>query len=444
MAQDQTKPRRRTRQESASAAAAAAMSLVSLPTEIIQQILACLDDPGSFRALCLTCSVFNNASKHRQVYKGLFENMFDVDHDKEYAYQETVRRRIANFRKKSYVPKGKEEIEQEGLFSDVQYSFVHVMQDLLFEMQHGGKNEECLKRIGALDYLSRDFGLAPLVPLRAMDRSIFCRNAFLLICSHLGRETAWERNIGDAEQLDLEQVVDYEGAIVVFSYEDLFSQCVTRKTDGAFIHALIPPAPFAGRHCYSSADWHIFACLVKLIIFITLIGEEADILEIGSIRPFVHLSNESSKAPTAKRTSWCGIYVYLAYEDFLFVADQQSNFDVTRLFSDGSQTCDIELQDDGSVTGGGRGAYGRTNGGLYTIKGTWTQVWGCPEGFKRVAFHKIYQNERFASNWLYDGIMVPGHEFPGKGLYVGRWKDDTAQGDEEVPVTGPFIFWQTG
>lgn len=412
------------------------MSFLDLPVEIIQTIYSFFDDPATLRACCLSCKTLDRASRNTHVHRVMFENVFDhqsLDEAQHYAYQSEMKRRWQLLRPTT---------------TDSYVDRLTTIHNMLLEMESSlddvGKNIRHLQRARVGDLLDDHVADRSFITnLRASAQPLLYKVMFLMLCSLVGPLSEWEIKYAHQTPQGLLQALDPDLGIVLFTYEDLFYSHVSRLTSPGKLAAQIicdtPPVDFAGAEHYSTPNWQIFAAAMKFVLHHKHTTFKTRILEEEIPRPWAILHPDTTNAPGLGGSAWTGIYLYLDYETFQWVASEQPEGSVNAVYSDGPQTCHIHLHDDGRVTGDGKGAWSRTYGTEFTLHGTWTRIRGCPIGFKRVAFRKRYRSEFDGgrSCWLYDGIMVPG---TNGGMFIGRWKDDTEQHAGEYAVQGPFVF----
>ncbi|CCG84403.1 protein of unknown function [Taphrina deformans PYCC 5710] len=408
------------------------MSLAQLPLEILQTIYSFLDEPAPLRACSLTCTSLAIAANSSQVYRFLFLNIFEP------------RRFLGNEPGDFYYQELKQRWQLLRHPFSVTPDALTTIQNMLFEADSSmldiGKNMRHLLRARVGDLLEYD--LAPNHPeasLRTSARPLFYKLTFLLLSSMLGPLSSWELKYARQTQEGPLMRLDEDLLIILFTYEDLFHNHVTRISEtgkpSANIICATPPLDFAGPRHVSSPDWQIFNAVLKVLLHVKHTTFKTLVLDDEIERPLTLLTPTTTADLALRRHSWIGIYVYLDFDTFQWLASEQTGLSTHTFYSDGAQTCNFDLHPDGSVTGDGRGAWARTMGGRFTIHGTWTRIRGCPAGFKRVTFVKRYPDNQ--SRWLYDGMIVPG---ANGGLYIGRWKDDTEQMAGELAVQGPFIF----
>lgn len=412
--------------------------LLDLPTEVLTLIATFIDAPSTLRAFKLVNRELNTIASQERIDKCLFDHNFDPACFY-YNYEEELKTRWEYLREEHLVEERDESMTVydeplELCFARFTNLLKHVHRTVCELRMPHGRNVEFvqLRAFDFINFLERDLSLTNIAKYQYIPCSIL-----MLYCSYLCQDTIWEQELLADNPEGADDLIDSVDAMTMFTQYHLFAPKVTRK-DGSMAFADIPPTTFGGLGSYSDADWLLFACIMKFMIyFINTSLDPSSSGEHDLQRPCINLSPASP--PIAKRTSWLGIYVYadfLTYQRMTLRRAKPIKLSHDHLYSDGIQTCNIDMHDDGTVSGDGRGTYERTSGGRFTIHGTWTQVSDCPSYFRRITFHKKYSAEEHESNWLYDGVVVSGLD---GSIFLGRWKDDTHQ--FELSVTGPFIFW---
>lgn len=287
------------------------MSLIELPVEVIQIIYSYFTDTKSLRSVCLTCRRLNEASKNKQVYRNIFENIYDhgyLAHQYEYETELKERRRF------------------EADPQRIDAANLTTLQNMLFEIEatiepvmSWGKNTAILQAAKVTRLLESDLS-TPSVhkEMRPMLRSLCFRVTFLTLSSLCGKPSSWEQRYLAAANEDDQPVqsLDIDVAIVLFTYEDLFSTTITRSSDSnsftASIIYPIPPLDFAGARHTSTPNWQIFLALLKFMIYVKWTSRKNLIVrhDIPRPRAVFHPSVLRDDHDT-KTYSWVGIYVYL-------------------------------------------------------------------------------------------------------------------------------------
>lgn len=286
-----------------------AMSLAELPIEVIQIIYSFFTDSSSLRSVCLTCRVLNEASKNKQIYRKIFENIYDhryiaPGYEYEIELQERCKFEITPHR--------------------IDLANLTTVQHLLFEMEADtipviswGRNAAKLEATKIAPFLESTLD-SPFWD-QEMTRSLrsLCFKVSFLILSSLGEGISpWERDYsaGAADDNRPVQLLDIDVAIILFTYEELFSTTITRSNEANLFTASIiypvPPINFAGPRHTSTPNWQIFLALLKFMIYVKWTSRKTLIVRHDFPRPQAIFHPTALKAEQ-DTYSWIGIYVYL-------------------------------------------------------------------------------------------------------------------------------------